>query len=180
MFIRFKKKMTLSVYACDDAHRNWVADVKEEFEAGDETEVGLLRENEDTLDIEIPGSGIVFDLPKADVEVLPLDAVEGSHILKEILPWPWEAEPTTDIKTGKVSWEILQSTSSHNGKELKPGEWDILVCSDAHLTEAEAGLIAKAPEMYVLLRKLLAGQAVMTQVGQLINGLELSMERNGR
>ena|GEM_PF-5900187 len=230
MFIRFKKKTALPVCAYDDAHRRWGAGVDEEFEAGDETEVSLLRENEDTLDIEIPGSGIVFDLPKADVDVLPLDAVEGSHILQGILPWPWEAEPTTEVKTGEVRWEVLQSQNLHNGTHLGPGPgeraavreqrrgganqdtaaksrpsrhpptprlrrgrlasrstldarspgeggWDILLCSDARLTEAEARLIVKAPEMYVLLRQLLAGQPVMTQVGHLINGLELSMEK---
>jgi hypothetical protein len=177
VFIRFKNKTTLPVCAYDDALRRWGAGVDEEFDAGDETEVSLLRENEQTLDIEIPGSGISFDLPKADVEVLPLDAVEGSHILQGILPWPWEAEPTTEVKTGEVRWEVLQSQNLHNGMHLGPGEWDILLSSDTRLTEAEARLMAKAPEMYVLLRQLLAGQPVMTQVGQLINGLELSMEK---
>jgi hypothetical protein len=177
MFIRFKKKTALLVCAYDDAHRRWGAGVDEEFDAGDETEVSLLRENEGTLDIEIPGSGIVFDLPRADVEVLPLDAVEGSHILQGILPWPWEAEPTTEVKTDEVRWEVLQSQNLHNGTHLGPGEWDILLSSDTRLTEAEARLIAKAPEMYVLLRQLLAGQPVMTQVGHLINALELSMEK---
>ena len=177
MFIRFKKKTALLVCAYDDALRCWEAGESEEFDAGDETEVSLLRENEVTLDIEIPGSGFVFDLPKADVDVLPLDTVEGSHILQGILPWPWEAEPTTDIKTGEVRWEVLQGQDLHNGTHLGPGEWDILLCSDAKLTEAEARLIAKAPEMYVLLRQLLAGQPVMAEVGQLINRLELSMEK---
>lgn len=180
MFIRFKKKTALLVCAYDDALRCWGSGESEEFDAGDETEVGLLRENEDTLDIEISGCGLVFDLSKADVDVLPLDAVEGSHILKGILPWPWEAEPTTEVKTGEVHWEVLQSQNLNNGTHLGPGEWDILLCSDAKLTEAEARLIAKAPEMYVLLRQLLAGQPVMAQVGQLINGLELSMERADR
>jgi hypothetical protein len=180
VIIRFKKKTTLPVCAYDDALRRWGSGESEKFDAGDETEVSLLRENEDTFDIEIPGSGIVFDLPKADVDVLPLDAVEGSHILQGILPWPWEAEPTTDIKTGEVRWEVLQGQDLHNGTHLGPGEWDILLCSDAKLTEAEARLIAKAPEMYVLLRQVLAGQPVMPQVGQLINELELSMERTDR
>jgi hypothetical protein len=180
VIIRFTKKTTLPVCAYDDALRRWGAGESEEFDAGDETEVSLLRENEETLDIEIPGSGLVFALSKADVEVLPLDTAEGSHILRGILPWPWEAEPTTDIKTGEVRWEVLQSQNLHNGTHLGPGEWDILLCSDARLNQAEARLIAKAPEMYVLLRQLLAGQPVMTQVGHLINGLELSMERGDR
>ena len=42
---------------------------------------------------------------------------------------------------------------------------------------AEAKLLAKAPEMYVLLRQLLAGQPVMADVGRLINELELSIEK---
>jgi hypothetical protein len=177
VFIRFKKKTTLPVCAYDDALQHWGSGADEEFQAGEETEVSLLRENEDTLDIEIPGCGLVFDLSKADVDVLPLDTVEGSHILQGILPWPWEAEPTTDIKTGEVRWEVLQGQDLHNGTHLGPGEWDILLCSDAKLTEAEARLIAKAPEMYVLLRQLLAGQPVMAQAGHLINALELSMEK---
>ena len=177
MFITFRKKVALPVCAYDEALRRWQSGANETFEAGDETEVGLLRENEETLDIEIPGSGIVFDLPKADVEVLPVDVVEGSHILTGILPWPWEAEPTTDTKSGEVRWEVLQSQNLHNGAHLGPGEWDILLSSDTRLSEAEARLIAKAPEMYALLRQLLAGQPVMTQVGHLINELELSMEK---
>jgi hypothetical protein len=80
-------------------------------------------------------------------------------------------------KTGEVRWEVLQSQDLHTGAHLRQGEWDILLSSDAKLNEAEARLIAKAPEMYVLLRQLLAGQPVMTQVGHLINGLELSMEK---
>ena len=180
MFIRFKKKTALLVCAYDDAHRRWGAGVDEEFDAGDETEVSLLRENEGTLDIEIPGSGIVFDLPRVDVEVLPMDAVEGSHILQGILPWPWEAEPTTEVKTDEVRWEVLQSQNLHDGTHLGPGEWDILLSSDARLNEAEARLIAKAPEMYALLRQLFAGQPVMTQVGHLINEIEISMEKGSK
>ena len=177
MFIRFKKKTTLEVCAYHDELQLWASGTSEGFEAGEETEVSLLRENEDTLDIEIPGSGVAFDLPRADVEVLPLDVFEGSHILKGILPWPWEAEPTTDVKTGEVRWEVLQSQDLHDGAHLGPGEWDILLSSDTRLNETEARLIAKAPEMYALLRQLLAGQPVMTQVGHLINELELSMEK---
>ena len=139
--------------------------------------VALLRENEDTLDIEFPDGGVSFDLSKADVEVQPLDVVEGSHILKGILPWPWEAEPATDMESGQVGWEVLQSQNLHDGTHLAAGEWAILLSTEAHLNEAEARLIAKAPEMYALLRQLLAGQPVMTQVGHLINELELSMEK---
>lgn len=177
MFIRFQKTTTLEVCAYHDETQLWGSGASETFEAGEETEVSLLRETEDTLDIEIPGSGIVFGLPKADVEVMPLDVVEGSKILKGILPWPWEAEPTTDVKTGEVRWEVLQSQNLHDGTHLGPGEWDILLSSDAQLNESEARLIAKAPEMCALLRQLLAGQPVMTQVGHLINEIELSMEK---
>lgn len=177
MFIRFKKKTTLEVCAYHDELQLWGSGMSEGFEAGEETEVSLLRENEETLDIEIPGSGIVFGLPKAAVEVLPLDVVEGSHILKGILSWPWEAEPATDMDSGQVGWEVLQSQDLHDGTHLDAGEWAILLSTEAHLSEAEARLIAKAPEMYALLRQLLAGQPVMTQVGHLINELELSMEK---
>jgi len=131
VFIRFKKKTALPVCAYDDAHRRWGAGVDEEFEAGDETEVSLLRENEDTLDIEIPGSGIVFDLPKADVDVLPLDAVEGSHILQGILPWPWEAEPT---KTRRRSPALA-------GTRLRQGSGAAASPVDPRWTR---GLLAKA------------------------------------
>lgn len=177
MFIRFKKKTTLDVCAYHDALDLWGSGMSEDFEEGEECEVALLRENEDTLDIEFPDGGVSFDLPKADVEVLPLDVVEGSWILKGILLWPWEAEPTTDVKTGEVWWEVLQSRGLHDGTHLEPGEWDILLSSDAQLNEAEARLIAKAPEMYVLLRQVLAGQPVMGEVGRLVNDLELSMEK---
>jgi len=177
MFIRFKKKTTLEVCAYHDELQLWGSGMSEDFEEGEDCEVALLRENDDALDIEFPDGGVSFDLSKADVEVLPLDVVEGSRILKEILPWPWEAEPTTDVKTGEVRWEVLQSQNLHDRMHLGPGEWDILLSSEAHLSEAEARLIAKAPEMYALLRQLLAGQPVMTQVGHLINEIELSMEK---
>jgi len=176
VFIRFKKKTKLEVCAYHDELQLWGSGMSDGFEAGEETEVSLLRENEETLDIEFP-DGVAFDLPKADVEVLPLDVVEGSHILKEILPWPWEAEPATDMDSRQVGWEVLQSQDLHDGTHLDTGEWAILLSTEAHLNEAEARLIAKAPEMYALLRQLLAGQPVMTQVGHLINELELSMEK---
>lgn len=177
MFIRFKKKTTLDVCAYHDDLDLWGSGMSEEFEDGEETEVNLLREKENSLDIEFPDGGVAFDLPKADVEVLPLDVIEGSRILKGILSWPWEAEPTTNIETGKVWWEVLQSQDLHDGTHLGPGEWDILLSSDAQLNEAEARLTAKAPEMYVLLRQLLAGQPVMAEVGHLINEIEISMEK---
>lgn len=180
MFIRFKKKATLEVCAYHDELQLWGSGMSEEFEEGEECKVALLREKEDTLDIEFPDGGVSFDLLKADVEVLPLDVVEGSRILKEILLWPWEAESTTDVKTCEVHWEVLQSQNLHDGTHLGPGEWDILLSSDAQLNEAEARLIAKAPEIYVLLRQVLAGQPVMAQVGRLINEIELSMEKTKR
>ena len=54
MFIRFKKKTTLEVCAYHDELQRWGSGMSEEFEAGEETEVSLLRENEDTL----PAAGV--------------------------------------------------------------------------------------------------------------------------
>ena len=177
MFIRFKNKTTLAVCAYNYELQLWGAGVSQVFDAGEETEVSLLRETKDTLDIEIPGDGLAFDLSKADVEVLPLDVVEGSSILNGILAWPWEAEPATDTESGQMGWEVLQSENLHDGPYLEPGDRATLLSTEAHLNEAEARLIAKAPEMYALLRQVLAGQPVMTQVGHLINEIELSMEK---
>ena len=180
MFMRFKKKTTLEVCAYNDELQLWGAGRSAAFGKNAECEVALLREKADSLDIEFPDGGVCFDLPKADVEVLPLDVVAGSRILKGILPWPWAAEPTTDVKTGEINWEVLQSQDLHDGTHLGPGEWDIMLSSEARLNEAEARLIAKTPEMYALLRQLLAGQPVMAEVGRLINEIELSMERPKR
>ena len=180
MFIRFKKKATLEVCAYNDELQLWGSGMSEKFEKGEECEVALLRENEDTLDIEFPNGGVAFDLSKADVEVLPLDVVEGSHILKEILPWPWEAGPATDLESGEFGWDVQQSQNLHDGVKLDFGDCAFLINTDMGLHEAEARLLAKAPEMYVLLRQLLAGQPVMGEVGRLINEIELSMEKPKR
>lgn len=178
MFIRFKKKVTLDICAYHDELHRWGSGKREEFEEGEDTEVNLLREKEDALDIEFPDGGVAFDLPKADVEVFPIDVIEGSMILKGILPWPWKARPRTDARSGEVQWGVAQKRQLDDGTILGPGECDTVMGSEVQLGEPEAKLIAKAPEMYVLLRQLLAGQPVIGEVGRLINELELSMEKS--
>ena len=177
MFIRFRKATTLEVCAYNDELQLWGSGMSESFEKGEDIEVALLREKEDTMDIEFPDGGVAFDLPKADVDVLPVDVVTGSRILEGILPWPWEAEVATILETSEVGWDIQQSQTLHNGVKLDFSDTAFVINADAGLREAEAKLLAKAPEMYVLLRQLLAGQPVMADVGRLINELELSIEK---
>lgn len=105
--------------------------------------------------------------------------MDASKILEGITPWPWEADCTTDIDTGVRDWEVYQAQELHTGQKLGPGEWSFIV-RDALLSEAEARLIAKAPEMYVLLREAAEGRDIATKARKMVEQMEMSMSNNRR